>query len=63
MHSWFLNLRWLLGRREYELDKYLGKDNEENKKVFDILKWWKDNATGLSKLLHMSHDLVAIFSL
>jgi len=38
MHSWSLNQRWLLGRREYELDKYLGKGNEENKKFFDILK-------------------------
>ena len=45
---------------KYELDKYLVKDNEENKKGFDILKWWTDNATRLSILPHMAHDLVAI---
>ena len=45
---------------KYELDKYLEKDNEENKKGFDIMKWWKDNATRLSILPHMARDVVAI---
>ena len=45
---------------KYELDKYLEKDNEENKKGFDIMKWWKDNATRLLILPHMVRDVVAI---
>jgi hypothetical protein len=45
---------------KYELDKYLAKDNEENKKGFDILKWWKDNDTRLSILPRMARNLVAI---
>jgi hypothetical protein len=44
---------------KYELDKYLAKDNEENKKGLDILKWWKDNATRLPVLPGMARGLVA----
>jgi len=43
-----------------EQDKYLSKYNEEDKKGFDILKWWKDNATRLPILPHMARDLLEI---
>jgi hypothetical protein len=43
-----------------ELDKYLLEDNEEDKKGFDILKYWKDNATRLPIMSRMARDLLAI---
>jgi hypothetical protein len=43
-----------------ELDKYLTEDNEELSKGFDILKWWKINATRLPIMSHMARDLLAI---
>jgi len=43
-----------------ELDKYLSEDNEEHSKGFDILKWWKDNATRFPILSRMARDLLAI---
>jgi hypothetical protein len=43
-----------------ELDKYLSQDNEEDKKGFDILKYWKDNATRLPILARMARDLLVV---
>jgi len=43
-----------------ELDKYLSEDNEELSKSFDIMKWWKRNATRFSIMSRMSRDLLAI---
>ena len=43
-----------------ELDKYLSEDNEEDKKGFDILKWWKDNENRFPVLSRMARDLLAV---
>ncbi|XP_066320606.1 zinc finger BED domain-containing protein DAYSLEEPER-like [Miscanthus floridulus] len=43
-----------------ELDKYLLEDNEELSKSFDIMKWWKNNATRFPIMSHMARDLLAI---
>lgn len=43
-----------------ELEKYFSEDNEEDKKGFDILKWWKDNANRFPVLARMARDLLAI---
>ena len=43
-----------------ELDKYLSEDNEELSKSFDIMKWWKNNATRFPIMSRMARDLLAI---
>ncbi|WVZ49306.1 hypothetical protein U9M48_000675 [Paspalum notatum var. saurae] len=43
-----------------ELNKYFAEENEEDKKDFDTLKWWKDNANRFSILSRMARDLLAI---
>ena len=43
-----------------ELDKYLSEDNEELSKSFDIMKWWKNNATRFPIMSCMARDLLTI---
>ena len=43
-----------------ELDKYLLEDNEDLSKSFDIMKWWKNNATRFPIMSRMARDLLAI---
>jgi len=43
-----------------ELDKHLSEDNEELSKSFDIMKWWKNNATRFPIMSRMARDLLAI---
>jgi len=43
-----------------ELEKFFSEDNEEDKKGFDILKWWKDNENRFPVLSRMAHDLLAV---
>lgn len=48
------------GTVKSEVDKYLSEDNEPDTKYFDILKWWKTNATRFSILSRLARDLLAI---
>lgn len=48
------------GTVKSEVDKYLSEDNEPDTKDFDILKWWKANATRFPILSRMARDLLAI---
>ena len=43
-----------------ELEKFFSEDNEEDKKGFDILKWWKDNENRFPVLSRMARDLLAV---
>ncbi|XP_072147896.1 zinc finger BED domain-containing protein RICESLEEPER 2-like [Setaria viridis] len=48
------------GTTKSELEKYFAEENEEDKKDFEILEWWKDNAHRFPILSHMARDLLAI---
>ncbi|CAN6374533.1 unnamed protein product [Urochloa humidicola] len=48
------------GTTKSELEKYFAEENEEDKKDFEILEWWKDNTHRFPILSHMARDLLAI---
>ena len=48
------------GSSKSELEKFLAEENEEDRKDFDILEWWKGNAHRFPVLSHMARDLLAI---
>lgn len=48
------------GEQKTELDKYLDDECEEDNNDFDILSWWKVNATKYKVLTLMARDVMAM---